>query len=91
VTPAGGRVCITASPAREFVEFRVEDTGPGIDAEQLPHVFDRFWQGTRERRGSAGLGLAIVKGVVEAHGGRVFVESEPGAGATFRFWIPAAS
>ena len=91
VTPAGGRVRITASPAREFVEFRVEDTGPGIDAEQLPHVFDRFWQGTRERRGSAGLGLAIVKGVVEAHGGRVFVESEPGAGATFRFWIPAAS
>ena len=91
LTPAGGAVTLRASSARDLVEFAVADTGPGIAAEQLPHLFDRFWQGTRERRGSAGLGLTIVKGVVEAHGGRLFVESKPGEGTTFRFWIPVAA
>lgn len=82
---------VRAASTRDLVEFAVTDTGPGIAAEQLPHLFDRFWQGTRERRGSAGLGLTIVKGVVEAHGGRLFVDSTLGEGATFRFWIPAAA
>jgi signal transduction histidine kinase len=90
LTPAGGAVSLRAASSRDLVEFAVADTGPGIAAEQLPHLFDRFWQGTRERRGSAGLGLTIVKGIVEAHGGRVFVESTLGEGATFRFWIPVA-
>jgi signal transduction histidine kinase len=63
--------------------------GLGIPADQLPHLFDRFWQGTRERRGSAGLGLTIVKGIVEAHGGRLAVESQVGEGTSFRIWIPA--
>jgi len=89
LTPSGGSVTIDAVRSHPHVEFRVADTGPGIAAEQLPHVFDRFWQGTRERRGSAGLGLAIVKGIVEAHGGRVSVESKAGEGTTFRLWIPA--
>ena len=89
LTPSGGSVTVEARPAPGYVEFAVRDTGPGVPAEQLPHLFDRFWQGARARRGGAGLGLAIVKGIVEAHGGRVFAESTPGGGATFRFWIPA--
>jgi signal transduction histidine kinase len=89
LTPAGGRVTIEARPAPGYVEFAVSDTGPGIPPEHLPHLFDRFWQGARARRGGAGLGLAIVKGIVEAHGGRLFAESRPGEGAVFRFWIPA--
>ena len=91
LTPAGGVVTVGASRSREYVELAVEDTGPGIPPDQLPHLFDRFGQGTRERRGSAGLGLAIVKGIVETHGGRVFVHSTVGQGTTFRFWIPAAA
>jgi signal transduction histidine kinase len=89
VTPAGGTVAISAAAMHDLVEFSVRDTGPGIPAEQLPHLFDRFWQGTRERRGSSGLGLTIVKGIVDAHGGRLAVESRVGEGTSFRFWIPA--
>jgi signal transduction histidine kinase len=88
LTPAGGTVTVEALPAPGYVEFVVRDTGPGIPAEHLPHLFDRFWQGARARRGGAGLGLAIVKGIVEAHGGHIFAESRPGEGAVFRFWIP---
>jgi signal transduction histidine kinase len=91
LTPPGGAVTVRAASTRDLVEFAVADTGPGIAAEQLPHLFHRFWQGTRERRGSAGLGLTIVKGIVEAHGGRLFVESTLGEGATFRFWIPVSA
>ena len=89
LTPAGGTITISAARAQGLVEFAVEDTGPGIPPEQLPHLFDRFWQGSREHRGSSGLGLAIVKGVADAHGGRVFVESRVGEGTAFRMWIPA--
>jgi two-component system, chemotaxis family, sensor kinase Cph1 len=69
--------------------FAVRDTGPGIEPEHLPHVFDRFWKVRERNRGGTGLGLAIAKGIVEAHGGRIWAESEPGAGSTFRFTIPA--
>ena len=62
---------------------------PGIAVEDQAHLFDRFWQG-RERRHGAGLGLPIAKGIIEAHGGRVWVESTPGAGATFFFTVPIA-
>jgi signal transduction histidine kinase len=79
---------VRAARAGGSVEFRVRDTGPGIAPEQVPHLFDRFWQGSRERRGSAGLGLAIVKGIVEAHGGRILVDSAVGRGTTFRFSVP---
>ena len=72
--------------------FSVADTGSGIAPESLPHVFDRFWQAaTRAGRLGAGLGLPITKGIVEAHGGRIWVESELGRGSTFFFAIPAGT
>ncbi|NOK12852.1 PAS domain-containing sensor histidine kinase [Corallococcus exercitus] len=87
-TPPGGRILLKAVRRGEQVCFRVEDSGPGIDAAALPHVFDRFWQAIHARKAGAGLGLAIVKGLVEAHGGRVWVESQPGHGAAFFFTLP---
>jgi PAS domain S-box-containing protein len=68
--------------------FSVADAGPGIPAEHLSHIFDRFWQARRTGRHGIGLGLAIVKGIVEAHGGRVWAESELGTGSTFYFTLP---
>lgn len=88
-TPRGGRITVDAAARDGEVVFRVADTGEGIAAEHLPRVFDRFWQGRRADRRGAGLGLAICKAVVEAHGGRIWAESEPCAGATFSFAIPA--
>ncbi len=72
------------------IELAVEDDGPGIDTTSLPHVFDRFWRGSRSRRAGSGLGLAIVKGIVEAHGGRVVVDSTPTdrPGARFVMRLP---
>jgi signal transduction histidine kinase len=80
---------VGADARDQEVVFRVADTGRGIAAENLPLVFDRFWQ-NRAGRGGAGLGLAIAKGIVEAHGGRIWVESTPGRGSTFFFSIPTA-
>jgi PAS domain S-box-containing protein len=89
-SPEGARVTVWASAAadRGEVELVVSDEGPGIREEDLPYLFDRFWQGGRATRGT-GLGLAIVKGIAEAHGGRVAVASEPGKGSTFRIVLPA--
>jgi signal transduction histidine kinase len=87
-TKPGGRITVgAASKAREVI-FRVADTGSGIAPEKLPRVFDRFWQATRANRQGAGLGLPITKGIVEAHGGRIWVESTPNRGTTFSFTIP---
>jgi PAS domain S-box-containing protein len=90
-TPTGGRVRLTARRAGDDVEVSVEDSGAGIAAESLPHVFDRFWQADRRARGGAGLGLAIVKGIVEAHGGRIRVESVVGQGTTFAFTVQSSA
>lgn len=90
-TPAGGTVTLVVEAREQEVCFSVEDTGPGIPEDQREHIFDRFWQGNRLDRRGAGLGLSIVKGIVEAHGGRVWVESELGRGSAFRFTIPAAA
>ncbi|HSP77497.1 MAG TPA: PAS domain-containing sensor histidine kinase, partial [Myxococcaceae bacterium] len=89
-TPSGGHILLCAEPADGFVRFSVEDTGRGIEPEYLPHVFDRFWQARHARNAGAGLGLAIVKGIIEAHGGRIHVESRLGQGSTFVFTLPVA-
>ena len=88
-TVAGGDIRIGARATADELLFDVDDTGPGIAEEALPHVFDRYWQASHARRSGAGLGLYIVKGIVEAHGGRVWVESRLGVGSTFRFSVPS--
>ena len=89
-TGPGGQIAVGARRGVAEVLFRVSDTGEGIDAASLPHLFERFWQGSGARRHGAGLGLPIVKGIVEAHRGRIWAESEPGRGSTFFFTIPVA-
>ncbi|HEX5751386.1 MAG TPA: PAS domain S-box protein [Archangium sp.] len=89
-TPAGGLIRLRAEPGEGVVRISVSDTGQGIEPEYLPHVFDRFWQARHARNAGAGLGLAIVKGIVEAHGGRIDVESQLGQGTTFTFTLPLA-
>jgi signal transduction histidine kinase len=89
-TEPGGTVAVRAEPSGHDVRFSVADTGPGIPAEHLPRVFELYWHArhTGRRRGS-GYGLAIARGLVEAHGGRIWVESTPGVGSTFFFTVPA--
>jgi signal transduction histidine kinase len=87
-TPSSGRVTLGAREVAEGVQFWVEDTGPGVPPEDQPHVFERFYRGRNSRQGS-GLGLALVRSVVEAHGGHVGLESEPGQGSLFWFVLPA--
>jgi signal transduction histidine kinase len=89
-TPAGGTVRVSAAAEGAEARVVVADTGPGIPPEHLPHVFDRFWQARGTRRAGAGLGLAIARGVVEAHGGAIVVESEPGRGTRFTLTLPFA-
>jgi two-component system heavy metal sensor histidine kinase CusS len=86
-TPAGGSVSVTLWKREEEAAIDVRDTGVGIAAEHLPHVFDRFYQvdsGRSQSSGGAGLGLSIVKSIVDAHGGRMEVTSDPGMGSVFR-------
>jgi signal transduction histidine kinase len=89
-TAPGGAIVVGAAPRDGAVLFRVADTGRGIAGEAVPHVFDRFWQAGKAGRRGAGLGLPIAKGIVEVHGGRIWVESTPGRGSTFFFTIPTA-
>jgi PAS domain S-box-containing protein len=90
-TPEGGTVTVRAAPARNTVVFSVSDTGPGLRPDDVPHIFDRFWQAMRTATQGSGLGLPIAKGIVEAHGGTIWVESEPGVGTTVYFTLPAIS
>jgi len=89
-TKAGGCITLGAEANSGEVVFSVRDTGTGIAEENVQHIFDRFWQAAAGRRRGAGLGLPIVKGLVEAHGGRVWVSSVPGKGTTVYFSIPLA-
>jgi signal transduction histidine kinase len=93
-TAEGGRVEVRATRrdgegGGGVVEFTVSDTGPGIAPEDLPHVFERFWRAKKVARTGTGLGLAITKAIVEAHGGQVRAESEPGRGSRFSFTLRA--
>ncbi|MNX06305.1 Alkaline phosphatase synthesis sensor protein PhoR [compost metagenome] len=93
-TPTGGQVRLQAAEGDEGVVFRVEDTGIGIPAKDLPHIFDRFFRVTRGRsrlQGGSGLGLTIVKQAIDAHHGRISVESTEGEGTTFEFVLPRTS
>jgi signal transduction histidine kinase len=89
-TPPGGRIIVGATTGEGDVMFRVTDTGSGIPPSGVPHVFDRFWQAKKDSRQGAGLGLPIARGIVEAHGGRIWVESVLGSGTSFFFVIPRA-
>jgi PAS domain S-box-containing protein len=87
-TPPGARITIGADARQGEVCFWVADTGCGIPEQDRAHVFDRFWRATaKESKGGTGLGLQICKGIVEGHGGRIWVESEAGAGTTFFFTL----
>ncbi len=90
-TPEDGRIAVGWRSLNGEVEVTVADTGPGIAAADLPHVFERFYKADRARPavpGGSGLGLAIAKHIVEAHGGRIRVASTPGTGTTFAFTLP---
>jgi signal transduction histidine kinase len=89
-TEPGGRITVGAAPRGDEVLFWVADSGPGIAPDDLPHVFDRFWQAQKGRRSGAGLGMAIAKGLVEAHGGKIWLHSTLGRGTTVFFTMPQA-
>jgi signal transduction histidine kinase len=89
MTPRGGHIRVSAELRDAMLRVEVADTGPGIRHEDLPRLFNRFSQlENGVRRGGAGLGLSISKGLIEAHGGRIGVESEVGRGSTFWFTLP---
>jgi signal transduction histidine kinase len=93
-TPEGGTVTLAASLLEHEVEIRVQDTGPGIAAEDIQHVFDRFYRADKSRQrdsGGLGLGLAIAKSIVENHGGRIWAESPDDSGTTFVIMLPIAN
>ena len=91
-TPPGGEICLGAEAQEHGVRLFVSDSGPGIPDEDAPHVFDRFWTARRNSRvRGTGMGLAIVRGIVEAHGGRVWVERNARGGATFSMRLPGTS
>ena len=90
-TPAGGNIVVAARRRSGSVRVEVIDTGPGIPADALPHVFDRMYRAdpSRDRAtGGSGLGLTIARQLVEAHGGTIWVDSEEGAGSRFGFDLP---
>jgi two-component system phosphate regulon sensor histidine kinase PhoR len=90
-TQPGGEIIVSASPQEKEVVFSVKDTGVGIASEDLTRIFERFYKADRSRSGGGtGLGLSIARHMVEAHGGRIWVESELNVGSTFYFTLPMA-
>jgi chemotaxis family two-component system sensor kinase Cph1 len=89
-TPDGGDVLVRCETVGTDVQITVSDTGPGIPAEQHANIFDRYWQARRNDFEGSGLGLFIAKGIVEAHGGRIWIEDHTGPGAMFMFTLPRA-
>jgi len=88
-----GRITLKSRHEGEFVWIAIKDTGPGIPAESLPHVFEKFYRvpGTEKLAPGTGLGLSICKKIIEAHGGRIVAESSPGQGATFSVSLPVSA
>jgi signal transduction histidine kinase len=89
-TREGGKIAVSAQQRGSGIVVSISDEGPGIPSENLSKVFDRFWQAEETKRMGSGLGLSIAKGIVEAHGGRIWVESELGKGSKFSFTLPLA-
>jgi len=89
--PPDGRVTVALDRAQGMARLQVSDDGPGIDPEDRPHIFDRFFRGRGPRVGGSGVGLAVVDGLVRAHGGRVTADNAPGGGACFTVWLPEAA
>jgi signal transduction histidine kinase len=90
ITPEHGAVTVVASLQGPEVVFEISDTGPGLTSAQLPHVFERFWRSEDVPYRGTGMGLAIAEGIVRAHGGRIWAESNLGQGATFAFSLRIA-
>jgi len=90
-TAPGGAITVGASRSEAQIKIWVKDNGSGIAPEQLPHIFDRYWQAKRNEHRGVGLGLSICKGIVEAHGGRIWAESELCVGTTMFFTVPQAN
>jgi signal transduction histidine kinase len=89
-TPPGSRVKLSSNRTDDRLEFCVEDNGPGIDALDLPLIFEKFYRGkirSSKRKGS-GMGLAIIRAILTTHGGGIEASNAPGGGARFRFWVP---
>ncbi|MDB4871069.1 MAG: hypothetical protein JWL97_2073, partial [Gemmatimonadales bacterium] len=89
-SPSGSKIVVMARKDPEGVVISVVDSGKGIAPEQLPRIFDRNWQSSRTDRQGAGLGLAISKGIVEAHGGKIWIESKQSQGTIASFTLPFA-
>jgi len=89
-TPHGGAIRVSARLRHHHIVVTVADTGPGIPKEYLSKIFDRFWQAPGTKQKGTGLGLSIAKGIVEAHGGRIWAESQLGKGSSFLFTLPLA-
>lgn len=89
-TQEGGAVTLHACDDGCWIRFSVADTGQGVSEEQMPHLFDRYWQAKKHGRMGIGLGLSIAKGIVEAHGGRIWADSALGKGTAFYFTLPRA-
>jgi signal transduction histidine kinase len=87
-TPPGGRVTVAARGTEDEVSIAIRDTGPGISPQDVPHLFDRYWQAREGTRSGTGLGLSIAKAMVDAHGGRIEVETSVGHGSCFTVCLP---
>ena len=88
-SPSGGRVSVRVGADGSVATLTVEDEGPGIDVEALPHLFERFYRAPGAPGGGTGLGLAIAAWIVDRHGGRITAENRPEGGAGFRVVLPA--
>ena len=91
-TESGGHIAVRAESSGGIFRLTVSDDGIGISPEDLPHIFERFYRADKSRSrstGGSGVGLAVAKAIIEAHGGTIFAESEPGKGSSFTFALPS--